>query len=365
MAVLGQDPRFGGGGQALSAAFLDGARELGRDPTFLYEPHPGLNRQSLPSRVEALYQLRTARRLEAPARAARSLWVVATMAANGGAAPRSQRTYDCWVATTIDAEWSGRSPGMARAHRTAAALSLPVLRHVEKSVLRGARRVFATSEATQNLLVQSVGLGAERISILRVPVDSDAFAPEEDDCWLERAGSQPIIGFVGRADDPRKNVQVLVESFREVRARFPHARLRLIGKPPREPLEPGVEVTGYVQDVPPVLRECSLFVLPSLQEGFGIAAAEALAAGVPVVSTPSGGPESLIRASGGGAVTATFEASEIADACIMFLGDSSALLAARHRGRAYVAAHYSKGAFLNDLGAALEKPETGLATLQP
>ena len=62
-------------------------------------------------------------------------------------------------------------------------------------------------------------------------------------------------------------------------------------------------------------------MLPSLQEGFGIVAAEALAAGVPVVTTPSGGPEELVRDSGGGRVLAGFSAEELADAAVELLRD--------------------------------------------
>jgi glycosyltransferase involved in cell wall biosynthesis len=286
------------------------------------------------------------------------------MAANGAAAPRADRSYDCWIATTIDAEWSGRAAGMGRAHRAAAALSLPILRHLERSVLRRARRVFATSAATRDLLAEVIGIDAEEIPILRIPIDTEAFTPEDDDSWLRRVASRPVIGFVGRADDPRKNVGALVEAFRMVRAQFPPARLRLIGKPPRAPLEMGVEATGQVDTVPPVLRQCSLFVLPSLQEGFGIAAAEALAAGVPVVTTPSGGPEGLLRESGGGIVTSTFEASDIADACIALLTEPASLLAARYAGRSYVMSHHSRAAFLASLDSALNVPESGLATLR-
>ena len=42
LAVLGQDPRFGGGGVAQTDAFCRAARELGRDPALLSRPHPGL-----------------------------------------------------------------------------------------------------------------------------------------------------------------------------------------------------------------------------------------------------------------------------------------------------------------------------------
>ena len=42
LAVLGQDPRFGGGALAQTNAFLEAAEALGRTPTLLYDPHPGL-----------------------------------------------------------------------------------------------------------------------------------------------------------------------------------------------------------------------------------------------------------------------------------------------------------------------------------
>jgi glycosyltransferase involved in cell wall biosynthesis len=361
LAVLGQDPRFGGGGHALTTAFLDGARALGRDPVLLYEPHPGLDRTLAPTRVEALYQLRTARRLEAPARAARSLWVVATMAANGSAAPRSGRPYDCWVATTLDAEWAGRSPGLTPLHRALAGLSLPTLRRLQRTVLRGAGQVFATSEASSELLAEIL---EANVPVLPIPVDTERVVPEADERWLERLAAGPMIGFVGRADDPRKNVRALLEAFRTIRAELPNARLRLIGRPPKEPVGEAIEVTGQIDDISPPLRECSLLVLPSLQEGFGVVVAESLAAGVPVVSTPSGGPEGLLRESGGGRITSTFDATDLASACIDLLGDADAMLAARRAGRSYVVLHHSRAAFLTQLEPLLSRPGRGLATLR-
>ena len=69
------------------------------------------------------------------------------------------------------------------------------------------------------------------------------------------------------------------------------------------------------------LRRATLFVLPSWQEGFGIAAAEALATGLPVVTTPSGGPEALVRDSGGGVVLEGFSAEELASTVRELLAD--------------------------------------------
>ena len=99
-----------------------------------------------------------------------------------------------------------------------------------------------------------------------------------------------VLTFVGRSDDTRKNLPLLLDAFALVRRERPSARLRLVGSPPPGPVPPGVDVVGVVADVAAELRRAALFVLPSTQEGFGIVAAEALAAGLPVLTTPSGGP---------------------------------------------------------------------------
>src|SRR5262245_61866265 len=142
LAVLGQDPRFGGGASAQTNAFLEGAEALGRTPALLYDAHPGLGDPRVTwRRVEALRQPRSARELEAPAREARSLWVVATLAQHGGAASRTHRPYGCWIGTTIDSEWDGRAAGLSPVHRALAGASIRGLRRIERGVLDGAARL--------------------------------------------------------------------------------------------------------------------------------------------------------------------------------------------------------------------------------
>ena len=71
----------------------DGSR-LDEIPELLSAPHPALRGRPLSlDRIEVLRQLRSARRLAPPA-AARSLWVVSTVATHGLAAARSGRPYD-------------------------------------------------------------------------------------------------------------------------------------------------------------------------------------------------------------------------------------------------------------------------------
>jgi glycosyltransferase involved in cell wall biosynthesis len=352
LAVVGQDPRFGGGALAQMEAFLAGARDLGREPELLYAPHPTLaGRRLTPDRVEALRQLRWARRLAPAVRDARSAWVACTIATNGFAAVRSGRRYGCWLGTTLDDEWAARARALDPTRRAAQRLNAPVLRRLERRVLRAAARVYATSPGSRAALALASGLAESELGLLPIPVDVATLTPEPDEAWLARLES-PVLTFVGRADDPRKNLPLLLDALAPIRAAVPGARLRLIGRPPRE-LPEGVDALGELDSIATPLRESTLFVLPSWQEGFGIVAAEALASGVPVVTTPSGGPEHLVHASGGGRVLSGWDVEELVVAVTDLLGDAATLGRMRAAGREHVVREHSPDRFRSLLADAL------------
>jgi glycosyltransferase involved in cell wall biosynthesis len=95
-----------------------------------------------------------------------------------------------------------------------------------------------------------------------------------------------------------KRVEDVVEIFRQVQERIP-AKLILGGDGPERPLvermarEMGIcnkiIFTGKVRETGPILEIADLFLLPSETESFGLAALEAMAEGVPVVSSNTGG----------------------------------------------------------------------------
>jgi hypothetical protein len=148
LAIIGRDPLFGGGGRIQTDAFIDGARELGREPQLLFDPHPGLRGPRITwRRLEGLRELAWARRALPRSN---DLWVVSTHATDGGAAVKQQRQYDAWIGTTVSTEFSGRAAGLSRSRRTLAAANVPILRGLERDVLRHARRLYATSAASRD-----------------------------------------------------------------------------------------------------------------------------------------------------------------------------------------------------------------------
>jgi glycosyltransferase involved in cell wall biosynthesis len=103
---------------------------------------------------------------------------------------------------------------------------------------------------------------------------------------------------------PKKGFDVLLEALARVRARGVEARLLLGGDGPENrrlrrlaenlDLGPYVNFTGWIGDVGPFLARGDAFVLPSLDEPFGIVMLEAMAAGRPIVTSRSQGPSEVL-----------------------------------------------------------------------
>jgi glycosyltransferase involved in cell wall biosynthesis len=373
VAVVTQDPWLGGGALRQLEAFLDAVRAAGREPEVFYlsrehavTPRHPLAWRGLRARVsggrpyravlpelEPLNQV-AGLRIVPGLRRARSVWVVATTAHFGLPALAARRPYGCWIGTSLRDEWNGRlAGGLSGGRRLALRVSAPALARAERAVLRGATPVCATSPASRRSVAEAGGLDPDAVRVLPLPVDSARLTPEDDERWLARLDDEPVIAFVGRADDPRKNVPLLLDAFALLRTRLPHARLRLIGRPPPGPPPEGVELVHEPSDIVEHLRTATLFVLPSHQEGFGIVVAEALACGLPAVVTRSGGPEQLVRDAGAGIVLETFDAQALADVLEHLLHDRDGLLERRRRGRAYVQREHSPARLAELVPAAL------------
>ncbi|SEL42808.1 Phosphatidylinositol alpha-mannosyltransferase [Blastococcus sp. DSM 46786] len=109
-------------------------------------------------------------------------------------------------------------------------------------------------------------------------------------------GGPPTIGFVGRFDEPRKGLPVLLEAMRSVVREHPGTRLLIAGRGDAEQLwsmvgaelRPHVTLLGEVSeaDKAALLRSVDVYCAPNLLgESFGVILIEAMAAGAPVVAS--------------------------------------------------------------------------------
>jgi glycosyltransferase involved in cell wall biosynthesis len=157
--------------------------------------------------------------------------------------------------------------------------------------------------------------------------------------------------FIGRLTDPRKNLGLLLEAFRLIGSRAPGARLVLVGSGDesaqvalsRHPLADRIAWRKRVseEEKREILQRAAMLVIPSLQEGFGITGAEALACGVPVVSTPCGGPKDFVIEGKTGLVLRGFDPTEMADVLLILLHDESLRRMLGAQGRDFAVAHLS------------------------
>ena len=143
-------------------------------------------------------------------------------------------------------------------------------------------------------------LGPDRVRFSPPGVDTGTFYPDGE----PNAG---VVLAVGRLDDPRKNIGMLVEAFAIARKTVGRgARLVLAGERPPTPavmamaqrlgVDDAMEIklSLTTEELATLYRRADVFALSSDEEGLGIAALEAMASGLPVVSTRCGGPETSV-----------------------------------------------------------------------
>jgi glycosyltransferase involved in cell wall biosynthesis len=105
---------------------------------------------------------------------------------------------------------------------------------------------------------------------------------------------------------------------------------------------------GFRRDIPELLNDFDVFVLPSVSEGFPLVLLEAMAAARPVVATRSGGPEEVVEGGKTGLLVPAADAGSLAAAIQRLLADRVLAGELARNARALVQARYSLQRMLND-----------------
>jgi glycosyltransferase involved in cell wall biosynthesis len=172
-----------------------------------------------------------------------------------------------------------------------------------RRVTRRTDAVIVDAEAVKALVVERLGVDERRVHVVPIGVDAEVFRrppPPVREAVRRRFGLAecPFVLFVGTVE-PRKNVPMLVRAFERLQRTGRLSGVRLVIAGPlgwqsdaaRRTVDSlglrDAVFTGPVSDEELVglYSEASLFVFPSLYEGFGLPALEAMACGVPVVAS--------------------------------------------------------------------------------
>lgn len=184
-----------------------------------------------------------------------------------------------------------------------------------------------------------------KLHIVHCGIDPDRYATDP-----ARPAGRNVL-FIGRLA-AAKGVPVLLDAFALVRARFPDARLTLVGDgPARASLEArsdelairdAVRFTGYLSqdEVAEELSRADLFALPSFAEGVPVVLMEAMASGLPVVTTRITGIPELVEDGVSGRVVTPGDSEVFAEAMTEVLAGPETAREMGKLGRKRVAAEF-------------------------
>lgn len=191
----------------------------------------------------------------------------------------------------------------------------------------GARAIVCVGSRLARDCIAELGCDPARTLVIPNTYDADRFRHV-----TRERGPHPVrLITLGRLSS-EKGHDVLLRSFAELVGRRMHVTLDVVGDGPERPslkalaeelgIAPHVTFHGRLldEDVARAYADADVFVLPSRSEGFGVALIEAMATGLPVVATRSGGPEDIVLA-GDGLLAEPDDVRSLTEAIAAVVGD--------------------------------------------
>ncbi|HTL83629.1 MAG TPA: glycosyltransferase family 4 protein [Acidimicrobiia bacterium] len=215
---------------------------------------------------------------------------------------------------------------------------------MQMQVARKLPRHLTVSENSKRDIVAQMGVDPNTLHIVPVGVDQKQFRPLPH---IQRVSGRLMT--TASADVPLKGLMYLIEALAKVRAEREDAHLVVIGQPrhksavpaqiSRLGLDGAIEFVSGVSDerIVELYAEAEIAVVPSLYEGFSLPAVEAMACGVPLVTTTGGALPEVVGPSGAAAMTVPpADPGALAQQIIDVLNDDHLRAALGERGRARV-----------------------------
>ena len=225
---------------------------------------------------------------------------------------------------------------------------------MQRRVAQQLHGIVTVSQASRRDIIEAFGVPPERITVVPNGVDLDVFHP------LPEIRREPqTIMTTASSEAPLKGGAIFLEAIAGLRRQYPELKVILVGRlRPEGALYQKMTALGLVdcielvqasgpEEIARLYARATCAVVPSLYEGFGLPAVEAMACGVPVITTDGGAlPEVVDEA---GVVVPAGDAASLQQAIAALLADSQRRAALAQAGRERVEAHYTWGAVAESL----------------
>ncbi len=207
---------------------------------------------------------------------------------------QNRKQFAAWISATVEDD---RRKRLGQSHGLAATLERLGLKRIlraESQVLESASPLLAVSEDAGKHIAQ---ISDHPLEVCPFPIDTVKFSPAK----ISVAMALPRFLFVGRANDPRKRIELFLAACMALKRIHPNLDFSIAVVSSMNPnfhdLPFRSEWVSNASDeeLIELYRTSAALVLTSEQEGLGIAAMEAMACGLPVISTRCGGPETFIE----------------------------------------------------------------------
>jgi len=217
------------------------------------------------------------------------------------------------------------------------------------------KTVIAISEPVVQHLTKDFKINKQRIALISNGLDIRDFPIIDDNTRQQRhrefdLNDSPVIGIIARLSEV-KGHSILIKAMNLIIQKFPKAVLLIIGQGNMENslkqmvgelnLQNNVRFLPIVNQTSAVLGLMDIFVMPSLQEGLGLAVMEAQASGLPVVASRVGGLPSLIEDGKTGLLVRPNDSQELAVAIVKLLKDPAKAKALGLSARKFIEKEFS------------------------
>ena len=172
---------------------------------------------------------------------------------------------------------------------------------MQKRTASKLQNIICVSQSSKEDVIAEFNVKEERITVIPNGIDIENFKPSSDSKTLDFK-----IVTTASSDIPLKGLRHLILALPRVLREYPLTRLTVIGKSPKKSklnkliddlnLEDKITFKSGISEneIVDIYHDSDIAVIPSLYEGFGFGAGEAMACGIPLISTDSGGLKQVI-----------------------------------------------------------------------